>query len=626
MNDVFEKNPVMGSRPGRPKWGWAFHFLTAVMWLGYAGCLEAASTLTVSEVERSGTTQGSFLVQLGTTEEPTALELELVFDPDEVEVSAPGSLQIPGGDAEAFEVAAHEKSDGRMRVVLSSPKLLPLKDGTSFRVPVRATRNQTAFTNTLPVMVSDMKLSDARAQGSQARVGTTVRIKGVNRDQVLRGGSRGEKPQVVLDVGLIKETALSVASVEYFVNGTRVLQRQNGAGAVWEPPGSGTFELKARVTLSDDSVVWSGAVPVVITGVNTPPVRASYSGLVRDRGAGKEAVATGAISFATTAVGALGSYSMKLNLNGRSVSASGKMKPGSTDLVSAGGVNIYFQQEAVVASDQIRGVVSNGTISSEGVVTGGTFVGVFEARRNVWIKGRVETGTLAGRYTVALPSESALATVSGAVAPEGVGTVSLSALGVAQGVFSFWDGSRVTLGGWISKDGVLPVYGSLKKGVGFLAGEMDFSGKGRPGELGGSLNWRSSASDVEELAARGGKFVPAQNGLILPVRTGPGNLVLGFSGGGLEEPVSDALTLGSSNAIAFPSPNVRRLSLKIDKVSGMVAGGYQFAGDRSSSTFLGVVLPVELRSEIEAGYFTRVQGVGAGRVILGGTVRLEVAP
>jgi hypothetical protein len=591
-----------------------------------AGCssMWAASTLTVSEVERSSSTQGSFLVVLNTTDNPTALELDLVYDAAEVEVSAPGSLQIPDGDPEDFEVVSNEKASGRMRVVLSSRKLAPLKDGTVFRVPVRVAQSASTIENTLPVLVSNIEVCDARAERSGVKLGATatVRIKGVKRDKPVYG-TNGKAPALELDLGLIKDDSVRVAAVEFFVNGVALPKQQ---GVTWTPPGSGPFELKAKATMEDGSLVWSSTVPVLITGVNTRPVRASYAGVVRDREGAKSAGATGAIVFATTAVGSLGSYSVKLNLGGRSFSAAGKIKVGSTENVKVGGrYTLYFQQEAVGVSDKIRGLVTDGTVNALGEPGGGTFVGTFEANRNVWVKGRAESTDFAGRYTVVLPLATNLASIPAPVPVEGVAVIGVSSLGMAQGVFSFWDGTRSTQSGWISKDAVWPVYSSIQKGAGFLAGELDFSAAGKAGNVGGAVDWRVGPSGLHELAPRGGRFVTPSGQLLLPVKREPGNLHVKFTGGGLASQASETVTLGEGGAVAYPLSNPRRLSLRMDPVAGGFAGGYTFDGDKQSSPFFGVLLQGETAGDFETGFFSRTRVFQSGKYMEGGTLRLEVA-
>jgi hypothetical protein len=74
--------------------------------------LYAASTVTVSEVEKSGVNQGSMLVTLSTSDNPTAFEMDLLFDPRRVEVLSPVSPQFPGASADDYRLDSNLVAPG----------------------------------------------------------------------------------------------------------------------------------------------------------------------------------------------------------------------------------------------------------------------------------------------------------------------------------------------------------------------------------------------------------------------------------------------------------------------------------------------------------------------------------
>jgi hypothetical protein len=556
----------------------------------------ASSTVTVSELEKSGRDQGSMLVQLQTTDDPTAFELDFLFDPTQVEVLSPVSLQIPGGASEDYSLDANIVGAGTMRVVLSSPRLKPLVSGTSMRLPVRAASGRDQIQNYLPVLVSNMELSDTQAQSLRPKLGTTVRVKGFE-----KGVKYDGKAGVSLALDLLKDASTSVSSVEYFANSVKI-QNAPGTDAIsWRPPGSGTFELTARVTLADGSVVESRAMPVIVSGLATRPVSASYTGAVMDTSAGKSAAATGLVTFATTSAGSLGSYSMRLLLNGVSLGVAGRFGAESVataavsaKLPAAGlkTLRLRFQQEATGIADTIRGVITDGTIDSAGETSGGSFVSDFVASRNVWTKSLKETGQMAGKYTVSLPVVDELGAVT-----SGIGLISLSNLGVVTGLFTLGDGIRSSLSGWISVDGMWQPYASLYSNRGFLSGAIDFSDKGRSGWIGGVADWRRSVSELRELDVVGGKFVPPVNTTVFPVRRAAGNAVVILSGGTLSAPISQSVTLSAFNSITVNLPNPYRLSLTLDRVGGSFTGSFWPSGARSSVPIAGVLLPQESKGK-----------------------------
>ncbi len=81
-----------------------------------------------------------------------------------MEVLAPVSLVVPDGSPDDFSLDSNIVSPGVMRVVLSSSKLKPLMNGTSMRVPVRAAAGRTEIHDYLPVLVSNMEISDTQAR------------------------------------------------------------------------------------------------------------------------------------------------------------------------------------------------------------------------------------------------------------------------------------------------------------------------------------------------------------------------------------------------------------------------------------------------------------------------------
>lgn len=556
--------------------------------------LFAQSTITVTEMEKTSATEGSLLLKLQTSDKPTAFETELLYDPKKIDVTAPGSLQVPGAEEGAFTVDWFNVADGRLRVVLSSSRLLPLADGTSFRVPVRAAKGVAKIDGFFPVALSDMELSDTVGKPTTPRMGTSLRIRNLESGAKING-----KSGVSLGLELVKDASVAVSKVEYLANG-KVIKTSSGVdGVSWTPPGSGTFQLTARVTLANGTKTESRMTPVIVTGLATPPVKGTYSGVVTDRSSEKAARATGSIQVATTTVGATGSYSLRLILNGTSLAASGKFDSESVANLSvvtrAGGVSkthrIRFQQEATGFADAISGVVTDGTISASGEPSGGSFASAFVADRHVWAAGTNETGPLAGRYTLALPLANEVSDT-----PLGFSLLTVSPVGVALGRFSLTDGTRVTLSGTVSKEGVWRPYVSLAARTGFLTGGLDFSDKGQSGLMGGELDWRRSASVLTALEGLGGKYEPNPKSAVFAVKTGTGNVQIDISSGGLSSSIVQTATLTPTSAVQIPLPNARRIVVRFDRTAGSFSGSFTAPGDSKTTPIEGVVLQSEKRA------------------------------
>jgi hypothetical protein len=575
--------------------------LSACLLLGLSSAaLWAESTFTVSELEKTTAAEGSLLLTLQTSDAPTAFETELVFDPAKVEVTAPGSLLVPGAADGDFTVDWFKVSDGRVRVVLSSSRLLSLASGTSFRVPVRAAKGAAKLDGFFPVAVSDMELSDAAGRGATPKMGTSLRIRN------LESGARVDgKGGVSLGLELVKDASLGVSKVEYFANGKPIKAADGVDGVAWAPPGSGTYQLTARVTLADGSKKESRMTPVIVTGLGTVPVKSTYTGVVTDSEDAKAAKATGTVQIATTTTGSAGSYSMRLVLNGTPLAASGRFNAESVAAPSvlsrAGGVSkmyrIRFQQEATGFADAISGVVTDGTLSAAGEPSGGSFVSNFVANRNVWVPAVNETGAMAGKYTLALPLRGEVSD-----APHGISLLTVSPLGLVLGRFSLFDGTRTVVTGTVSKDGVWQPYAGLYTRTGFLTGTLDFTDKGQGGVLGGELDWRRNGSTLVALDGLGGRFAAAAKAAVLAVPAGAGNVVIDISGGGLPAPIKQTATLTPTNLLQATAPNPQRLSFRLDRVGGGFSGSFTAPGDTKATSVTGVVLQGENRA---VGYFVR---------------------
>ncbi|MEI7773407.1 MAG: hypothetical protein WCK17_01400, partial [Verrucomicrobiota bacterium] len=412
------------------------------------------------------------------------------------------------------------------------------------------------------------------------------------------------KPGVTLGLELLKDDSKQVTNVEYFANGKLIKSGTGAAELSWTPPGSGAFQLSARVTMADGSKSTSSATPVIITGVGTTPLKGSYTGAVSDNSTQKAAAGTGTVQISTTSSGAKGSYSMRLVLNGTALVAAGKFDAESVATPSVTvrtgetpkTYRVRFQQEATGFSDTISGVVTDGSLSASGEPSGGSFASSFVASRNVWSASNT-AGTLAGKYTMTLPlmddsKDAAL----------GTSLVTLSPLGLVSGKFFLNDGSRITTSGVVSKDGIWQPYVSLYSKQGFLTGSVDFSDKGQTGWVSGDLYWRQDAAKLSNLDALGGVYVAPAKGSVFAVKGAKSNITIAIAEGGLKEAIKETATLTSTNVIQVPTPNTRHLVFRLDRATGALSGSFTAPGDTTATPVTGVVFQTQKKA---VGYFTR---------------------
>jgi hypothetical protein len=478
---------------------------------------------------------------------------------------------------------------------------------------VRAAKDVASIDAYFPVAVTDMELSNVSAKAAKPKVGTSLRVKRLQNGERLSG-----KSGVSLGLELLKDESVQVSKIEYLADG-KVVKESSGMGDLnWTPPGSGAFRLSARVTLKDGSKIQSKETSVVVTGVGTTPVRGSYTGIVEDGSGNKAAGATGTVQISTSTSGTAGSYSLRLVLNGTSLSSAGKFNAESVATPSvvskASGVpktyRVYFQQEATGFADSISGVVTDGTLSATGVPSGGSFSSNFVANRNIWAATPSGTGAMAGKYTLALPLTEGVSD-----APLAISLLSLSTTGTAVGRFSLTDGTRAVVTGIVSKDGIWQPYSNLYNKSGFLVGSVDFTAKGQSGSLGGEMDWRRGSAAVDALDVLGSKFAPPPKGPLVTVKSGTANLSVTISGGSLSSQIKQSATLTATNVIQVPTPNARRISLRFDRSGGGLSGSFVAPGDKKATTLTGVILQGENRA---MGYFVR-NGVR-------GFVEIDAAP
>lgn len=583
----------------------------------------AVPTVSVSELNRAGSAEGSVILTLKTDgDEPSSLLLDLKYDGTKLTVTPPTSVLVPAqvtagsiaviGDDFSVHAAAVGGgtlapgiNSGTLRLLISSSKKSALlKNGTTLRVPVRMTNPGQTIPSGFPVTVASASSELNGGSLGSVVVGPSARFNGV-----ASGGTVNMATQssVGLNVETLKGSAVTVSEVQYFSNGNQIASVSGGQTLKsWMPTGSGSWTVFARVKFSDGKVVETNPVDFTVTGVPNTVVTGLYTGAVTDGGSLKSAQGTGAIRISTIGVRPFGSYSLRLTLGGNSYSAAGRFDANSTASASIRAViagrqrtlTVRLEQGMVGSDDWVSGLVTDGTIAAGGTLGGGSLRSNFVADRVVWAKGTKEYNAAnngrPGRYhSVFVPQNPSVESVYG------TSVMNVSSMGIASGQFTMFDGTRTVYSGYLSKRGVLQPYASVARGAGYLVGNLDFSDENTPGLMGGSLSWRRSASSLMDLQVDGGTF--ASGGSTKPVfavKAGSGNALVRVTGGGLTP--FEVLGTYSGNTLVFPStpsgnPNLLRASLNAS--SGAFSGSFRPVGDNSSLSFTGLVLQGRSRGD-----------------------------
>jgi hypothetical protein len=597
----------------------------------------AVPTVSVSELNKSGTAEGSVVLTLKTDgEEPSSLLFDLKYDGTTLTVTPPTSVLVPSdvssGTASAFSddfivdaasvgggTLAPGMNSGTLRVVISSSKKdAVLKDGTTLRVPVRMTNAAQTISSGFPVTVASASSELNGGSFGSVVVGPSARFNGV-----ASGGTVNLATQssVGLDVETLKGASVTVSEVKYFSNGNELASVSGGpTSKAWMPTGSGMWMVYARVRFSDGSTVETNPVDFTVSGATNAVVTGLYTGAVMDSGSLRTTQSTGAVRISTSGVSPHGSYSLRLTLEGRSYSAAGRFGANSTasaDIRAVVGgsqrtLRVRLEQGMVGSDDWVSGMVTDGTIASSGSVSGGILLSKFVADRVVWAKGTKEYNAAnngqPGRYHSVLTAQNL-----GTESVYGTTVMNVSAMGIASGQLTMFDGTRAVCSGYLSKKGVLQPYASVGRGTGFLAGSLDFSDQGLPGWMGGDVTWRRNALSLVDLGVEGGTFTSRGGSEpVFAVKSGSGNVLVKVSGGGLAS--FELLGTYSSNTVVFPptpSGNPNQLRASLNSKQGTFSGAFKPVGDSLSLTFAGLVLQGRSRGDAT---FVRAGTLGLVRV------------
>src|SRR6185369_2433634 len=332
------------------------------------------------------------------------------------------------------------------------------------------------------------------------------------------------------------------------------------------------------------------------TGSNTTAVaKASYLGLLYDTN-GVTAATSGYLTAKTTDQG---SYSAKLNLAGKTYPLSGRFDAqgratATVARVGASALKVELQLD-LSGGDQLRGRVSSGNWSSD-----------LLADRVVWSK--THPAGQAGSYTLVIPGSSNGSSPRGS----GFGTVKVDGAGVVKWVGTLADGTKVSQGSGLSKQGIWPLYSSVYGGGGVVVSWMQFASQAES-DLGGQLVWMKPAGMggyyprgfTNEVMAMGSAYqAPAAGRRALNLSTG--SLVL--SGGGLSGSVTNGVTLGLNNK----ATGAGGVSLSITPATGLFKGSAIDVGTGKPLSFQGVLFK---KGNIGVGYFLGTDQ--SGEVYLG---------
>lgn len=325
------------------------------------------------------------------------------------------------------------------------------------------------------------------------------------------------------------------------------------------------------------------AFTAIFTSNLFPYVKGVYNGLFYET----NQVQQQSSGFLTLTLGDLGAYSGKMLMNGRTFRVSGSFG------VDGGETNTILLSEF----DNLRLIMhvdlNGGSDSITGEVTNHLWKSELHLDRSVF-NATTNPAPWAGNYTFVIPVDN------GVPGPEGesYGSVKVDTKGGAtlKGVLA--DSTPLTLKTSLSKNGAMPLYLALYKGLGALVSWAAFDTNQLTTDFSGLLNWIKQTQVTakfygrgftNEMTLQGSRFAPPAIGRTVALT----NATVGFTNGNLAASFANDVTLGDDNK--FINNDTNKLTLTVSKANGLLSGTVTPPGSTRALPFKGVLLLKQTR-------------------------------
>ena len=237
-----------------------------------------------------------------------------------------------------------------------------------------------------------------------------------------------------------------------------------------------------------------------------------------------------------------------------------------------------------------------------GTLSNSAWVADLRADRAVFSK--TNPAPYAGKFTLIFPgaeqdddTTTPLGLGYGAVTVDGLGNV------VLGGYLA--DGTVLSQGTSVSKDGWWPLYAGLYGGKGSIWGWLQFTNQPPPDMRGGEACWIKQAQPAAKYYPLGFTNVLETQGSLYVAPSSPTirvmdltNGMVSFAGGNLSQPFTNLVVLTNKNAVVNQSTN--KLTLTIGLANGAFSGTVAVPGTKTTSSFKGALLQDEA---VGYGYF-----------------------
>ncbi|MDB6027335.1 MAG: hypothetical protein JWM68_3558 [Verrucomicrobiales bacterium] len=284
-----------------------------------------------------------------------------------------------------------------------------------------------------------------------------------------------------------------------------------------------------------------------------------------------------------------GAFTMTLYDKG---GASGKIYMGGSSYTFTN----HFEADGVARFDVLRlGLTSlsltlkvnftNGTDEVSGTVSNSAWKSTLLGDRNIYSK--TVPSPFAGIYSVVIPGK----TNNGVPLGDGFAVATIDSSGNVRVSGALSDGTVLTQGTTVSKNGDWPFYAPLYTGKGFILSWVTLA---NTNDLGGDFSWFRPTMTTSKLfpsgftnltSVDGGVFIkPAKGTRVLNFTNG----LLSLNGGNLPTGLTNSVVLTTNNTLVISSTN--HLALKLNTTNGLITGSFTHPKTKLTTQIKGILV------------------------------------
>lgn len=262
--------------------------------------------------------------------------------------------------------------------------------------------------------------------------------------------------------------------------------------------------------------------------------------------------------------------------------------------------------------------LDNGTDQITGTISSSAFVSNFTLDRQLFDPVTNPATQYAGRYTILFPRLWEQAELPQG---DGYGTVTIDRAGFVRLNGVLCDGTRITQGARLSKNGSFPLAALAYGAKGGLWGEVSFADLANESDFRGDLKWFKPATPdaplypgeiSTSLTVIGSKYIaPPAGTRVLDLADAPANAEIDFAGGNLSAGlIQKNFTLRTDNRAVFASDAGATLS--ISTATGRFTGTFLDADTGTVRSFSGAIFQ---KQNFGAGLFRTPAAIGHTEIV-----------